>query len=106
MDLKEKQHLHLKGIGDDNKVRFYTGFATLSVLMVCFNFLGESINKFHYWASTSGAVEAQTKTSKGWKRILPPLEVFPCACLPAPWTYVAGFGLPLRHLLINSLMDF
>ena len=32
MDLKEKQHLRLKGIGDDdNKVRFYTGFATLSI---------------------------------------------------------------------------
>ena len=77
MDLKEKQHLHLKGIGDDdNKVRFYTGFATLSALMVCFNFLGESVNKLHYWASTSGAVEAQTKSSKGRKRILPPLEEF------------------------------
>ena len=77
MDLKEKQHLRLKGIGDDdNKVRFYTGFATLSALMVCFNFLGESVNKLHYWASTSGAVEAQTKSSKGRKRILPPLEEF------------------------------
>ena len=77
MDLKEKQHLRLKGIGDDdNKVRFYTGFATLSALMVCFNFLGDSVNKLHYWASTSSAVEAQTKSSKGRKRILPPLEEF------------------------------
>ena len=38
MDLKEKQHLRLKGIGDDNKVRFYTGFATLSALMCASTF--------------------------------------------------------------------
>ena len=77
IDLKDKQHFRLKSIGDDNnKVRFYTGFATLSALMVCFNFLGESVNKLHYWASTSSAVEAQTKSSKGRKRLLSPLEEF------------------------------
>ena len=75
--LKEKQHFRLKNIGDDdNNVRFYTGFATLSALMVCYNFLGEAVNKLNYWASNSCAVEPQTKSRKGRKRIRPPLEEF------------------------------
>ena len=75
IELKEKQHFHLKNISnDDNKVRFYTGFATMSALMVCFNFLGPTVNKLNYWASSSSTVEMQCKSNKGRKRSLSPLE--------------------------------
>lgn len=78
-DLKGKQQFRLKSISDDNaKVRFYTGFSTLSALMACFTLLGQSVNKLNYWASTSasGTVETQAKSTKGRKRILSPLEEF------------------------------
>ena len=75
--LREKQHFRLKNIStDDNKVRFYTGFATMSALMVCFNFLGPTVNKLNYWASSSSTVETQCKSNKGRKRSLSPLEEF------------------------------
>lgn len=44
-DLREQQLFRLKYIGDDDaKVRFYTGFLSLSALMACFRFLGPSVN--------------------------------------------------------------
>ena len=71
--LKEKQHLRLNNIKDDNeKLKFYTGFPTFTVLMICFNFLGKASSKLNYWGSTN----AETKTAKGRKRTLPPLEEF------------------------------
>lgn len=76
-NLKEKQHLHLKNIGDnDSKVRFYTRFSTLSALMACFSSLGPAVNTLNYWAGTSGTVATQAKSIKGRKRILPLLEEF------------------------------
>ena len=37
--LKEKEHLRLNNIKDDNeKIKFYTGFSTFKLLMICFNF--------------------------------------------------------------------
>ena len=48
-DLKERQLFTLKHVSDDDaKVRFYTGFSTLSALMACFNFLGPSANHLKY----------------------------------------------------------
>ena len=77
IELKEKQHFRLKNISnDDNKVRFYTGFVTMSALMVCLNFLGPTVNKLNYWASSSSTVEMQCKSNKGRKRSLSPLEEF------------------------------
>ena len=47
-DLEEKCVLRLSNIRDDeDKVRFYTGFSTIGLLMVCFNFLGPSVNKLN-----------------------------------------------------------
>ena len=44
-DLNAKQPLRLRNISDDDgKVRFYTGFSAMAALMVCFNFLGTSVN--------------------------------------------------------------
>ena len=40
-DIKEKQKFRLESISDDDeKVRFYTGFASLAALMTCFQFFG------------------------------------------------------------------
>lgn len=44
--------------------------------MVCFNFLGEAVNKLNYWVSSSSIAETQTKSNKGQKRILSPVEEF------------------------------
>ena len=38
----DKQLFRLENVRDDNKVKFYTGFATFSALMVCFNVLGST----------------------------------------------------------------
>ena len=71
--LKEKEHLRLNNIKDDNeKIKFYTGFSTIKLLMICFNFLGDISSILNYWGTSS----AETKTSKGRKRALPPLEEF------------------------------
>ena len=71
---QEKQVFQLENMKDDNtKVKFYTGFASFSTLMVCFNFLGPSVSKLNYW--TSGTSEV--KSNKGRKRLLSPLnEIF------------------------------
>ena len=48
--LKEKEHLRLNNIKDDNeKIKFYTGFSTFKLLMICFNFLGDISSKLNYW---------------------------------------------------------
>ena len=47
--LKEKAHLILNNIKDDNeKVKFYTGFSRFTVLMICFKFLGDAFFKLNY----------------------------------------------------------
>ena len=77
--LKAKQPFRLRNISaDDTKVRFYTGFSSMAALMVCFNFLGPSVNTLNYWSSTSasGAPEHQIKSTKGRPRLLSPLEEF------------------------------
>ena len=72
-DLKQKQHLRLSNIqDDDDKVRFYTGFSSYAALMVCFNFLGKGSLKLNYWGST----KFEEKTAKGHRRALLPLEEF------------------------------
>ena len=43
-ELKEKQNLRLNNIqGDNDKIKFYTGFTTYTMLMTCFNFFGKGI---------------------------------------------------------------
>ena len=74
---EEKQRFRTSSISDDNaKVRFYTGFSTFSALLVCFNFLGPAVDRLNYWASTSAKDKHGSKSTKGRKRILPPLEEF------------------------------
>ena len=83
-ELKTKQHFCLKNVGDDStKVRVHTGFATLSALMVCFNFLRPAFEELNYWASNSTNAEIHNKSNKGRKRILAPVEEF-SSCLSAP----------------------
>ena len=73
-DMKNKQKFRLESISDDNeKVRFYTGFASLAALMTCFHFLGPSVKKLNYWGSTC---ETGVKSNKGRRRILCPLDEF------------------------------
>ena len=73
-DLNGKQYFCLSSIcHDDNIVRFYIGLGTSSALMLCFNFLGQAVNRLNYWMSTS--IEAN-KSNKDKKRTLSPLEVF------------------------------
>ena len=77
VELREKQHFCLKNISnDDDKVRFTTGSATMSALMVCFNLLGPTVNKLNYWASSRSTIKMQSKSNKGRKRSLSPLEEF------------------------------
>ena len=67
VDEVEKQKFGLKSIGeDDANVRFYTGFTSLSVLMVCYNFLGPAVDNLSYWCSSKSAgKEGESKTKKG-----------------------------------------
>ena len=47
--LKEKEYLRLNNIKDDTeKVKFYTGFSSFTVLMICFKFLA----KLNYWGTS------------------------------------------------------
>ena len=55
---------------DDNKIKFYTGFATFSVLMVCFNFLGPAVDKLTYRSNG----KSERKSKKGRKRLLTPVN--------------------------------
>ena len=72
-ELKEKQNLRLNNIqGDNDKIKFYTGFTTFTMLMTYFNFLGEASSKLNYW----GTINAESKTAKGRKRLLCPLDEF------------------------------
>ena len=74
-ELEEKCVLQLSNIRDDNdKVRFYTGFSTIALLMVYFNFLGPSVSKLNYWHGSSQTTHM--KSGKGRKRVLSPLEEF------------------------------
>ena len=48
-DESEMQLFRVENTGsDDNKVKYYSGFSTFSVLIACLNFLGPSVNKFIY----------------------------------------------------------
>ena len=72
-DLKQKQHLRLSNIEDDDeKVGFYTGFSSYAALMVRFNILGKGSLKLNYWGST----KCEAKTAKDHRRALLPLEEF------------------------------
>ena len=74
-ELEEKQVLRLSNIKDDeDKVKFYTGFSTMSALMVCFNFLGPSVNMLNYWHGSTQ--ETQVKITRSRRRKLPPIEEF------------------------------
>ena len=65
-ELKEKQNLRLNNIqGDNDKIKFHTGFTTFTMLMTCFNFLGKASSKLNYWGTTN----AESKTVKGHKRL-------------------------------------
>jgi hypothetical protein len=69
-----KQAFRVENISDDdNKVKFYTGFSTFAALMVCFNFLGPSVNKLAYRSTYTVAEE---KSKKGRTRTLSPLNEF------------------------------
>ena len=70
----KKQIFRTSSVRDDNaKVQFYTGFSTFSALLVCSQFLGSAVDHLNYWASTSAE---NTQSTKGRKKILPPLEEF------------------------------
>ena len=56
---------------DDSKVKFYTGFKTFSVLMICFNLLDPSVDNLLY-RSTGKEVKAE----KGRKKKLSPINEF------------------------------
>ena len=74
-NITQKLFFQLENIQDDNsKVNFYTGFSSLHLLIVCFNFLGPCVNKLNYWGSTS--TENDKKTNKGRLRALSPLNEF------------------------------
>ena len=74
-NITQKLFFRLENIQDDNsKVNFYTGFSSLHMFMVCFNFLGPCVNKLNYWGSTS--TENDKKTNKGRPQALSPLNKF------------------------------
>lgn len=49
----------LKIGGDSKKVRFYTGFTSMSVLIACFDYLGPAVNNLKYWSSSGGVENLQ-----------------------------------------------
>lgn len=53
---------------DNNAVRFYTGFPSLSVMMICFTFLGDAVSNLSY--------RDHTKLTKGKPHKLSPLNEF------------------------------
>ena len=79
-ELKQKKqnvHFRLQHISnDDAKVRFYTGFSTISALRACYDYLGPSVNHLKYWSSSLVTDESSMKSNTGRKRILPPMEEF------------------------------
>lgn len=61
----------------DDVNKFYTGFATFSALMVCFNVLGPAVNSLTYRSSiVNSSAEQWTKSKRGQKRSLSPLNEF------------------------------
>ena len=75
-ELEGKEASRLSNIkeDDEDEVNFYTGFSTISALMVWFNFLGPSVNMLNYWHGSSQ--ENQVKTTSGRRRKLPPIKEF------------------------------
>ena len=57
---------------DDNAIHFYTGLPDYKTFLVCFQFLGDSVNKLQYWYS--GKVRIQS--SRGAPRALTPMNEF------------------------------
>lgn len=75
-EAQTNQHFRLEKISsNDAKVRFYTGFSSFAALMICFNFLGDSVNTLNYWSGSSTKSDSP-KTTKGRKRALSPLNEF------------------------------
>ena len=74
-ELKQNVHFRLQHISnDDAKVRFYTGFSTISALRACYDYLGTSVNHLKYWSSSLVTDESSMKSNTGRKRILPPMD--------------------------------
>ena len=48
-------------------------------MMICFNFLGESVNTLNYWSGSN--TKSECKTTKGRKRILSPFLTLIRLCL-------------------------
>ena len=50
---QQNVHFRLQDICNDNaKIRFYTGFSSLSALRACYDYLGPSVNHLKYWSSS------------------------------------------------------
>ena len=98
---QEKEVFKLEIMKDDyTKVKFYTGFASFSTLMVCFNFLGPSVSKLNYW--TSGTSEV--KSSKECKRLLSPLNEFFLVLVRLRLGLCEQDFIPILHFPVNSSM--
>lgn len=51
------QYFRLEEVsGDDNLMRFYTGFISYEVFLAVFEFLGPSVNKLQYWGTKASQI--------------------------------------------------
>ena len=58
----QKQLFHLENVfDDDKKLKFHTGFASYSAVMVCFNLFGPAVDKLVYRSSS----KSEQKSIKG-----------------------------------------
>lgn len=57
---------------DKNAIHFYTGLSDYQTFLVCFEFLGDSVNNLSYWYGSKN----RPQTNRGASRALTPLNEF------------------------------
>ena len=60
---------------DDSAIHFYTGFPDYTTLLICFNFLGDSVKHLNYWYANR-MKQDHVLSNKGAPRALNPLNEF------------------------------